>query len=72
MNALLSTQPGGVWNSGAGGESGVEGALVLPHGPTDTSKLVGQGDGGFVVTDAAFELDGPALQRVERRLLSAE
>ncbi len=43
--------------SGSGTEVlGVEVGIVLPHGPADTGELVGEGDGGLVVTDPLFEL----------------
>ena len=40
---------------------GVEVGVVFPHGP-DASELVGKRDGGFVVPDALFELQGPLMQ----------
>ena len=41
---------------------GVEVGVVYPHGPADASELVGKRDGGFVVSDTLFELQGPLMQ----------
>ena len=40
---------------------GVEVRVVLPHSPADTGELVGEGDGGLVVSDTLLELHDPAL-----------
>ncbi len=60
---LRSHESGRLYANGLKGRScsgtevlGVEVGVVLPHGPADTGELVGERDGGFVVTDALLEL----------------
>ena len=43
---------------------GSEGLIARPDGPGDASELVGQSDGGFVVTAASLEAEGPASEGV--------
>ena len=39
---------------------------MFPHGPGDSGELVGQCDRGFVVSDTLLQLQGLALDSVER------
>src|SRR5579863_3450783 len=41
----------------------IEGALVLPARPDDSSEPVGECDGGFVVTARLFTVQRPSAQR---------
>lgn len=59
MNTVVSKQADGwVGERVSGGvaqrEVAVVVALVYPHGPADAGELVGNADGGFVVTDAGL------------------
>ena len=40
--------------------------ILVPHGPNDPSKFVGDRNGGFVVATASAEGDGPLVQARQR------
>ena len=45
---------------------GLERLIAGPDGPGDASECVGQSDGGFVVTFARLEREGPELDKFGR------
>ena len=49
-------------------ELGVAGEVSLeaPGGPDDSSKLVGEGDGGVVVTTSFLKIERPTAQPIKR------
>ena len=49
---------------GLGFRSDLEVAVVLPDSRGDTGELVGKGGGGLVMSDLAFEVEGPGAQAV--------